>query len=371
MSDIHVEVVSISAISEHPGADRLEVAQILGTECCVPKGKFQVGDLVVWFPPNILIPTIFAQKLGVETYLKHSAYPGDSVQSKCRVAACRLRGVPSFGFISSLEEALTDYAQLTVTPGDILDDYFCAHKYEPPAVREPGLPRPKGFNGDAATDCPDFHKYTDIQNYYKYAPALEDGLPVRITEKLHGSNVRLGLIKVGDEFKFMAGSHKVNWKPEDSKGNTPIWWQMMTEPVVNLLTSLCDEQHSVIVFGEVFGPGVQDMDYGAPDTEFRVFDISVDGRYVDWEVLVVNCLAHGVQTVPLLYRGPFSKDVLKEHTYGPTAMAPAEQLQSKFKGREGCVVTPLTEQFSRYLGGRLILKSVSADYLDRKNPQDN
>jgi hypothetical protein len=46
-----------------------------------------------------------------------------------------------------------------------------------------------------------------------------------------------------------------------------------------------------------------------------------------------------------------------------------EQL-GKFKGREGVVVTPVKEQFSPVLGDRLILKSVSVDYLNRKGAKE-
>ncbi len=382
MSDIHVEVVQITSLNPHVNADKLEVASILGTECCVPKDTYKVGDLVVWFPPHILIPNAVAVKLGVENYLKHSTYPGDTVQSKCRVAACRLRGTPSYGFIASMVAAAEAMVPVEVQPvgdlplltsikvGDTVDAYFGAHKYEPPAKGDPSFPRPKGFNGDAAPDNENFHKYTDIENYYRNANAIPDGEQVRITEKLHGSNARLGLVSDGNgEFLLQAGSHKVNWKPEDAKGNTPIWWQMMTEPVVQLLHHLCNAQHNVILFGEVFGPGVQDMDYGVEETSFRVFDISVDRRYLDWAELLMLCVEYGVQMVPVLYIGPFSKAVLDEYTNGPTEM-PGEP-KSKFKGREGVVVTPLLEQFSRVLGGRMILKSVSADYLDRKGAQDN
>jgi RNA ligase (TIGR02306 family) len=302
---------------------------------------------------------------------------------RCRVAACRLRGVPSYGFVAALGDLPADtvdpmhstsYLMFKGDPkeGDTVDQYFGAVKYEPPAVREPGLPRPKGFNGDAAPDNPAFHKYTDIQNYYKYARAIADGTPVRITEKLHGSNIRLGLIRTDDgDFAFMAGSRQVNWKPTDRNGNIPLWWRMMTEEIVNLLTDLCNEQHSVVVFGEVIGPGVQDMDYGVDEEcDVRVFDISVDGRYLDWGDLFMACQKHGVEMVPCLYIGPFSKAVLDEHTNGPTTMADPAKLRSKFKGREGVVITPIYELKSRYLGGRLILKSVSADYHDRRGAVD-
>jgi RNA ligase (TIGR02306 family) len=404
MSNVQIEVVTISAINPHPGADRLEIAEVLGTQCCVPIGKFKVGDLALWFPPTLLIPEPVATALGVAQYLKHSAYPGDTVQSKSRVAACRMRGTPSFGFIISLDEAnraaaapldselvwrpmpdglhvgkLTDADPTprlfseTIKAGDNVDAYFKACKYEPPIKGDPSIPRPKGFNADAAPDNENFHKYTDIQHFYKYAPALPEGTPVRITEKLHGMNVRLGLVRVGetDEFTFQAGSHKVNWKPEDSKGNVPIWWQLMTENVVNALTELCDERNSVVIFGELYGPGIQDMDYGAEEFGFRVFDISLNRQYLSWEGVKHVCTRNNIELVPLLYEGPFSKEVLTQHTYGPTTMSEAGKIKARFKDREGCVVTPLEEEFSRYLGGRLILKSVSADYLDRKGAQDN
>jgi RNA ligase (TIGR02306 family) len=386
MSDIHVEVVEITAILPHPNADRLDVAEILGTASCVPKGQFKVGDRAVWFPPNILIPESVGVALGVAQYLKPSAYPGDAVQTKCRVAAVRLRTVPSYGILVPFELAQKAAALPDATPADfdfvpfindakpgtVLDAYYRAYKYVPPLPGSPGLPRPKGFNADAAEPNAAFHKYTDIQNFYKHSRAISEGTEVRITEKIHGMNIRLGLVKVDEtgEFALQAGSHNVNWKPETANGDTPIWWQMMTENVVQLLTELCDEQHSIVMFGELFGAGIQDMDYGAMEPSLRVFDIARDGRYLDWEEVELRCLRHSVETVPLLYRGPFSKAVLEQHTYGPTTVAAPSAIKAKFKDREGCVVTPLIEQHNHFVG-RVILKSVSADYLDRKGAQDN
>ena len=75
--------------------------------------------------------------------------------------------------------------------------------------------------------------------------------------------------------------------------------------------------------------------------------------------------------MPLLYEGAYSKELVKQFTYGPTTLAQPDQIKSKFKDREGCVITPLAEQFYAPTGGRLILKSISADYLDRKGAQDN
>ena len=134
---------------------------------------------------------------------------------------------------------------------------------------------------------------------------------------------------------------------------------------MNLLTHLCDEKNSVIVFGEIYGLGVQDLDYGTKDG-YRVFDISVNGKYLDWEA--VKAVLPGVRrrVGSGALRGAIHKDLVKRFTYGPTTLANPDKIRSSFKDREGCVITPQVEQFYAPTGGRLILKSVSADYLDRK-----
>jgi len=83
------------------------------------------------------------------------------------------------------------------------------------------------------------------------------------------------------------------------------------------------------------------------------------------------CAEFGVELVPVLYEGPFNRDLVKRFTYGPTTLAAPDKIRSSFKDREGCVITPQVEQFYAPTGGRLILKSVSADYLDRKGATDN
>ena len=104
---------------------------------------------------------------------------------------------------------------------------------------------------------------------------------------------------------------------------------------------------------------------------FRAFDVAVDGKYLDHDKKVEALLRHGLEVVPLLYRGPFSWDVVEGHTYGPTTMCPPDA-SGRFGGREGCVITPVIERFHAGLGdtGRVILKSISADYLARKGGTD-
>ena len=360
MSTNFVEVLCLDYVKPHPDADRLDVAIIRGTTVVVPRGQFVKGQKVVYFPPDMLIPERVAEELGVANYLKHSIYPGDVVKSKCRIGAARLRGQASFGFCVDIDTVFFGSDALLPENTDV-SKYFQAFKYEPPV---------KVRQEDAANEHPAFHKYTDIEHYWRYPVAIPEGAEVRITEKIHGTNSRVGLVSMGNgEFEFMAGSHKVNRKrPEE--GRPSIYWEPLTsENMLRLLTGLCDQQHTVVVFGEIYGQGIQDMDYGVTPGQrgYRVFDITVDGAYMGWHDLVGICTLYHVETVPLLYLGPFTEAVLSELTDGPTTLGDPK---ASFKGREGVVVTTTEEQFYAPTGGRRIVKSVSADYMARKGALD-
>lgn len=347
MSTLFVEIVEISEVIPHPNADRLEIAKVLGTQVVVAKDQFVGGQKAVYFPPDMLIANQIANDLGVAKYLKHAIFPGDLHRTQCRVAGCRLRGVPSFGFLIPND----DFALTPV--GVNVSDYYNAVKYEPPVRLFRG-------GGDRMPDHPSFHKYTSIEHFWRNRTAIPEGMDVVITEKIHGTNARFGSIgRIA-----MVGSHNVRLKESEKC----LWWKMLSPNIVELLRSF---DRNVILFGEIYGEGIQDMDYGAGGHKFRAFDLSIDGEYIDFWKMVEITQGFGIESVPALYRGPFSRDILEELTDGYTSIETPSHIKSKFKGREGVVVRPTTEQFSDVLGGRLILKSVSADYLDRKGAQDN
>ena len=367
MSDINISIEIIRSIEPHPQADRLEIAKVLGTQCVIPKDQYRQGDMVVYFPPDMTIPGDVSERLGVQKYLKSSLF--DGLKIPCRVAACRLRTIASYGFIAPLS-GLGTVNLGSIVPGMDVTATFRGIKYEPPAPRNHG----GGNAAQAAPECPAFHEYTSIQNHYKYPDAIPVGTIVRVTEKIHGTNSRVGVIYQDGEFHFMAGSHHVNRKDEGEGNNTSVYWYPLgIEGVLDMLNTLCAERRNIVVFGEIYGPGVQDMDYGVPagDVGYRVFDITDDGDYLDWDIVKAMCNNFQVESAPLLYQGPFSQRMVEDLTNGPTTLVDASAVKSKFKGREGIVITPVVESYSEVLRGRMILKSKSADYLDRKNAQDN
>jgi len=358
-----ITVEEVTSVKPHPDADRLDVVEVLGYQVVTGKGTFKEGDKVFYFPPDIMIPPEYSVPLGVQQYLKHARMSRSTMKIQCRVGACRLRGVASYGFVAPLNAIIEPMADFPI--GTDATAWFEGEKYEPP-VRLGG--------GDSEPDMPNFHRYTSIENIQR-RNQFEDGEEVVFTEKIHGTNCRMGYVldtKI-DRFIFAAGSHKIR------REEGGLYWHFMDDKMKGLLSLLWGNGAAfgdilaggrgaadVVVFGEIFGPGVQDMQYGQKEKSLRVFDICVEGRYINHDDVVKVCNHFGIETVPELYRGPFSLEAVAEHTDGKSTF----DVTGKFKGREGIVITPTVERVD-YRGNRVIAKSVSVDYLDRRGAEDN
>jgi len=204
-----------------------------------------------------------------------------------------------------------------------------------------------------------FVSYTDIENLRNFPAAFQEGEEVVITEKIHGTNSRVGVV----EGTYMAGSKELRRKqPGTWKEN--IYWFPFSLPSVQ---ALFDEYHSakqVILFGEVYGSKIQSLNYGVIDTlGYRAFDMLVDGKYLSDREFGDLCDANYVLRVPYLYQGPYSLDIVKRLSNGPTELS-ADHI------REGVVVKPVVERRDPKLG-RVILKYIGDEYLFGKGISDS
>ena len=374
MSSLIVKVCIVDKVEKHSNADKLEICQIRGWKVITVKDQFKEGDKCVYFPPDTVMPKILSDRLGVTKYLHRTA----NNPNEGRVKVARLRGEKSYGLIMVCENLDWELEH------DVAN-FYNVTKWEPPQ---------RCTDGDAEKPHVAFIKYTDIENYRNFPDVIKEGEEVVFSEKLHGSNARLACIVDNDEqgnsvFKFMVGSHNVRRKEigivkralrdeegnivVDSEGNYTIieetrkcqFWECLTDNVKNLLQDVSENKYNVILFGEMIGKNIQDMDYNVK-FGFRAFDILVNDKYLDFDQKQSLFIKHSVESVPILYRGPFSKQKVEEFVDGFTTMCLPEQA-GNFKGREGIVITPTKERndFTKY-GGRVILKAVSFDYLNRK-----
>lgn len=373
MSSLIVEVVKIDDVSNHPNADRMKIATIKGWKSCVgydpetQKAEFAVGDKAVYFPPDCVLSDELAERLKVTNYCSSlKKEPDGTTPPGKRVKAARLRGFSSYGFVTTLEKA---GLSPDLAPGANVADDLGVTKYVP-QIRDAGEQEP---------DHPAFHSYTSVENIGNFPDLIPEGIDVVVTEKIHGSQTKVGLINNGNEWIWMCGSNSIRRKEFNAKGGRSLYWHALNAKMKEMINWLRlmyypkggPVSNGVMVFLETFGLGVQDLHYGQKGLAFRVFDIAVDGRYLDWDSVTSICKQFGIETVPVLYEGPFSREKIAELTDGRTMIAELPADKEQFTGREGIVVKTLKERISTITNKRMILKSVSADYLDRRNAQDD
>lgn len=365
MSSLIVEVCAVEEIAAIENADRIERVRVKNWWCVTGKGTYKVGDKVVFVPPNSVITEELANKWGIAKYCpKLPEMMCEVGETLYRIKAARFRGVPSFGTIQNCDDP-------SWPVGHDVKEYYKITKYEPPI---------KCQDGDADFPLISFHEYTSIENIGNFPNVFKEGENVIVTEKIHGTNCRLGYVYSGknqngdDVWEITAGSHSVRRKEIDNNGKRSKYWMPFKGeecPIRDLLVSLAlrkNPKQSVILFGEIFGQGIQDMDYGQKMPNFRAFDIAIDGEYLDWDEMLKELSRFDIEPVPVIYRGPFSMEKMNELVDGPTVICDTDKIRTPFKGREGIVIKPEKESYNQDMCNRTILKYISVDYHERRNP---
>ena len=394
VSELKVSVKKIVDVKHHPNADRLDCAKVDGWEVIVPRNNFANDDLVVFIPPDAILNQNLHEFLGVTKYCADLPKIDRERPTSKRVKATRLRGERSYGVIVSLA-TLYDYlnkhrseifSQITDECGPwgypTLNQFIKSIKEEQDFTEHLDItkfePIEKCQDGDREKQNPFFHKYTSIEKWQNYTNILEEDEQVVVLSKIHGQNIRVGYLDTPQYSGWVAGSHRIQRKEKDAHDrDSKFWLPLKDNNLKKLITAIKEgpDNDNIIVFAELYGDGIQDMTYDCQPGEikYRVFDISVNREYKNWQYVQNMCCLFDVPLVPIIYLGPYSSSLINAYTDGPCLVCHPDKIRSKFKGREGIVIKPTTERKSKDLpeDGRVILKSVSVDYLNRKGGTDN
>lgn len=333
MSEFHVVAQRLGKFGKHPGADTLSIINLGGYPVIFKTDAFREGDLVVRIPPDAVVDT---------TREEFSFLAKDAVNDRYRVKAIKMRKVPSHGF---LVPAPSDASE-----GQDVRHLLGVEKYDPGPCYQIG-----GYLAGDYERVPQENVVPqyDIEGMRKYESVLEVGEPVVATEKIHGSNGRWafidGVLYCGSRTKFRKNSV----------------WNRMAEKYE--LESILSRRPGLVLYGEVYGSGIQDLTYGLKDGEQRVafFDVydSRTGKWYDVEQFATFCEVHGLPTCPVLYGGPYDPDRMFEYAEGSSRLALLNG--DKDHVREGIVIKPTTERWNQDIG-RAFLKLVGENYLLRK-----
>lgn len=319
MTDLKVETVKVGPVEKHPNADTLSIAKVYDFLVVIRTGDFKEGDTAIYIPVDSMVNTDRPEFAFLKSHEK---------RNRERIKAKKIRGVFSMGMLIPINPMLTH-------TGDWAMDLEIT-KYEEP---EPLCDESIKDNGKLVG-------YTNIDSLRRYNDIFNPGEQVIVTEKVHGANGRW----MWDGTEMHAGSHHMMKKP-----GTSMWWKAI-EPYAEKLKAFPNFQF----FGEVYGQ-VQDLKYGM-NSGFKIlfFDVfdKVNGRYVDFDTFYNLCINLHLPMVPVLYNGPYSKEVIAELAEKDSAVCPGQLM-------EGVVVRPVVERWNPTVG-RVILKYHSERYLTRK-----
>lgn len=358
MSTHTVEVVNVEEVMVHPNADRLDIVRIKGWTCVTGKAQFQVGDRVIYIPvDSVLTPEIEAKLFPPESKIR--------LQNR-RVRTIKIRGAVSQGIVAA-PEALGINGEL---PGTNVAGQLGITKYEPKEDNS-GVQGQLGKVRRKHQVNPHFFKYTDIENIKNYPAIFENGEPVIVTEKVHGTNFRAGWVKTAPttlwkkmkklvgllpKYEFVYGSRNIQL--QDKAFYSGYYDENVYGKIVKQYGLKERLGQGEVIYGEIYGAGIQkNYTYGCIPGEhkFAAFDIMVDNFWMPHSVLEQNCVLRGIPTVPVLYRGPFVYELMKQMAQGGSVLSTDQKV------REGIVIRPWREQ-TLYMG-RKVLKMINDTYL--------
>ena len=381
MSSFNVFVERVAHVENHPNADRLSLISIRGYKCISAKledgsPRYKVGDLVIYIPEDAIVPE-FLLKRGFWNAEKNQGILAGKKGN--RVKAVKLRDMLSQGILFSVDPyegfepeshfALRfAYPELDIHEGLDVAELLGIEKYVPEI--------PAGMSGDVTYIGRQNVLSFDVENIKKF-PDIMQGHDVVFEEKLHGTCFIAGYVPglnaenvFGSDYfvasKGLAGQGLV-LQNNDKNMTSNVYVRAFLDNELQDKLYAFSQRYAhgdpVFLLCELYGKGVQDLTYSLEEKRLACFGAFVgypnEGRFFDPEEKYALLEDIELAGTPVLYKGKFDNEKLIEFTNGKSV------IDGKTV-REGVVVTPMIG-FDDPIIGRAILKSVSEDYLLRKN----
>ena len=344
-------VATINEIKPIDGADNIELAVVGGWNCITKKGEQKVGDTVIIATTDAVIPFELSEAMGVTNYLRNGG----------RVRTVKLRGTYSECLIIPLSYQIGRAKIIkTAKEGDDLMESLGIFKYEPP-VKMVQLASGRKIRYQ---DNPHFHVYYKFPNLKNVPGMFTEYDTIEITRKIHGTNARYGIVKKNKlsildrikklfgnkwtEYEFVVGSHNVE-KGSDSQGfyDTNVWYDIekkydiknkLWEYVKSGVGSLVDIESGFVIYGEIYGAGIQtNYTYGLDDIKFVGFDTTIGGKYNSPAGTYGTFHSLDLPYAEVLYFGKWSQEIQDSfvfNNYIPGTKIPEEGIVIKHQTGE-------------------------------------
>lgn len=341
-------VKRVRSIVELPNRDKIVGVPLLGYQAIVGKDT-QIGDMVVVFPPETRLSPAY---LSENNLYHHASLNRDSevtgyFEDNGRVKAVKFAGNRSDCFaasLSSLAYTGVDISQLKEDDTfDKLGDYQICEKYVRPTRASSGARAP--VPTFSRVDERLFPKHFETGSYFREVHKIADDEVVYISQKAHGTSIRVGHIPVDRKLSLLEriarrlGVHVVETEYDkvygsrnrtiDANNPTATHYEDLYSREGKKLDAVIPQGY--IVFGELIGwagpskPIQAKYTYDIPNGEtrllvYRIAHINPQGHLVDlsWPQVKAACAEWGLEHVKELACGihrDFSIDMFLDRRF--------------------------------------------------------
>lgn len=369
MARFEVLILPIDKVEDHPNADRLSLNHIRGYTAVSNKHedgshRYFAGQLVAYVPEGASVPVSLLRSRGYWDEEKDRGFLGGPRGNI--VQPINLRRVLSQGLIFPTTQLDSSGFWIEnghgdkryVEEGAEVTQFLGITKYENP------YPIPPGFSSHMVP--PIRYEIEDLKKF----PDLLKGKQVVATELLHGILCIVGFDRRLEHPFFVANGvrnmdHVLDTTIENvyTKTAKSIW-----EEIKRYLKEMPAVERFYL-FGEIIGPGIQDMTYGLEETEFRAIDIQMGLMGASRDSIPFGYIGVrkyelfkwlNIATVPILWAGEFDIETVKQLVTEPSSIGGGL--------RKGVVIT--SEDEYPIDGRRPIGKLLSDKFLLRKGGTD-
>ena len=328
------------------GADRIELAHVLGWQCVVNKGQFQPMDVGVYFEIDSFLPIREEFE-----FMRSSCYKKTDIMGEgFRLRTMRFRGQISQGLLLPVSQFPEIPADAAV--GDDVSELLGVRKWEIEERATTG----GTVIGTLPYDIPHTDE-TRVQENPELIQAFSN-LEYYITTKMDGSSHSIGI----DENGFHVTGHNYEYKDD---GSSSFYELVKARGYKEKMEAFMQENgiSTLTIQGELCAPGIQRNPLRLTKPEWYVFTVHENGKRVGLQRMLQICTALGMEIVPIEEIG---MDLPAKYPTVEVLLSCADGEYPKGGRKEGIVVRPTEPVFCPLISASLSMKIVSNKYLLKK-----
>ena len=325
------------------GADRIELAHVLGWQCVVNKGQFQPMDIAVYFEIDSFLPIRDEFE-----FMRSSSYQKTDIMGEgFRLRTMRFRGQISQGLLLPISQFPEIPKNADV--GDDVTELLGVRKWEIEERATTG----GTVIGTLPYDIPHTDE-TRVQEEPELIQAFA-GLEYYISTKMDGSSHSIGI----DENGFHVTGHNYEYKDD---GSSSFYKLVKAREYQAKMEDYMKARglKMLTIQGELCAPGIQQNRLRLAKPEWYVFTIRENGKRVGLKRMLQICEALDITPVPI---EEVDTDLPSKYPTVEALFARADGEYPNGGKKEGIVIRPTEPVFCPLISASLSMKVVSNKYL--------